>query len=115
MHLDLIAEDALSLPHGEMTRGEMVPVGREELGHLVDASLERVRTSRVERAARGDVDQRGRQPTDRFEAVEFDIDAWDRAEESPGVGMLRAMVDVIREPLLHQLARLHHLDVIAIL
>src|SRR5215471_7378146 len=62
---------------------------------LIHALLERVRAARSELTALGQVDQRGRRPFDRVQALDARaIEAGNRAQQAPRVRHLRVVEDV---------------------
>ena len=73
---------------------------RLERRHL-GALLELVRAARAEVAALGPVGERRRQPRDRRQALRpRPVDARDRAEQAPRVGVLRVVEDLVERALL---------------
>ena len=81
-----------------------------ERRHL-DALRELVRAAGPEVAALGPVGQRRRQARDRRQALgPRPVDAGDRAQQPPRVGVLRVVEDLVERPLLDDPARVHHRD-----
>ena len=75
------------------------------------AELEAVRAARREAAARRRGERRGRRPGNRREPADArPVDARDRAEQAPGVGVLGVAEDRGLRPLLDDAARVHHDD-----
>ena len=94
----------------------VVAVRGEQLGDLRSAHVEHVGAARMERAARRHEDQRGRQPLDRHQPLlgVAVVQPRDRLQEPPRVRVVRAVVDVATVAGLHDLAGVHHLDVVAV-
>ena len=85
---------------------------RLERRHL-HALRELVRAARPEVAALGPVAERGRQARDRRQPLGArPVDARDRAEQAPGVGMLGVVEDLVERPLLDDPARVHDGDAV---
>ena len=76
---------------------------------LLGAGGEDVRAARRERAARRQRAQRGRLPRDGRQAVRLGtVDARDRAQQPPGVGVLRVREQLALGAVLDDAARVHH-------
>ena len=70
----------------------------------------------MERAARRDVDQRRRQPSDRVQPLRSSSSSRGIERSRPQVyGWMRPVVDVVGLAVLDDLPRVHHLDVVAVL
>src|SRR5207342_2640171 len=91
-----------------------------EVARLLDAILERrllpallegVRAAWAELAALREVDQRRRRALDRVQPVGLrPVESRDRAEQPPGVGMLRVVEDLALRPHLDDAAGVHDHD-----
>ena len=85
--------------------------GRSALGEPVGVRLEAA--ARVERAALRHVDQAGRGARDRQQPVAaVPVEARHRAQQSPGVGVLGLVEDLLRGAVLDRATGVHHQDVV---
>ena len=93
---------------GHRQEAAVAVTGRRALleRRLLGAGREDVRAARRERAARRQREQRGRQARDRRQAVRLGtVDARDRAQQPPGVGVLRVREQLALGAVLDDAAR----------
>src|SRR3954466_16219010 len=96
------------LRHGEPAGVEMAAADLVDERRVLDALLEAVRAAGPEGAALWQRDQRRRLPLDGRKAPRLGpVEAGDRPEQPPRVGMLRIVEDAVLGPLLDRAARVH--------
>src|SRR3972149_7200276 len=93
----------------------MAPLERQQLRRVCPADVHHVRTPGAEGPARGYVDERGWKALDRAQTSSGRVQARDRAEQAPRVGMVAPVVDVVALAFLDDLPRVNDHDVVAVL
>src|SRR5579864_2978782 len=94
--------------HGHPARGVLRRRDLFDRRRLAEAALDAEGAARVELAALGQVDEVWRQALDGEQAMSpAGVDSRHRAEQRPGIGMLRAFEDLLGGSLLDDLARVH--------
>ncbi len=111
-----VSHALLALLRGEVAGDQVAVTDVQQLRPLglAGAAVQvRVVAARVERASRRHVDQARRRALDRDQPLAaLPVDPRHRAEQTPGVRVLRPVEDVLRGAVLDRAAGVHHLDVV---
>jgi len=111
-HPVLIAGDEGGVP-GEQASGEMALLDVHQRRHGPATGRSGVGAAGTEGASRRQVNQAGRLPLDGAQRpLVVHVVPGQAVQETPGVGMKRMVEDLVRRPVLHRLAGVHHHDVV---